>query len=167
MAFFVARENPWEEPCYTDNLPNNEAMPINYMIGKSSKGFVAFVPVSRFGQITLIHSCNFLEIPLGLKFVSGNFLVAQQYQQLAGGLIGFGRDPLQLTESIYRTYMQLMKRTQALRVTKDYPEPFNYIGFCTWNTFYSSVDEQGVKDLARGKFHSENRIRHISVSNSR
>jgi hypothetical protein len=152
VNFFMSDQTPWEEPCYLDHLPNNDYLPITYMLGQTSVGFIAFVPICRFGQISVIRSCSFLEIPQGLKFLSGNYLENQQYAQLAGGLIGFGEDPLELSESIFRTYMQLVKRTQALRATKEYPQAYEYMGFCTWNTFYSSVDNQGVLDLAENNF---------------
>ncbi|HEY3372257.1 MAG TPA: Sip1-related alpha-galactosidase [Prolixibacteraceae bacterium] len=48
--------------------------------------------------------------------------------------IGFGDDPYQLFESLYSAGMEMMGKDENLRVKKSYPEPLEYIGWCTWNS---------------------------------
>ncbi len=154
-GLFVPGQSSWQNPVMVGLLPDNEDLPISYLLGQLGAGVVSFVPVDRFGQITTIRACSFLEFPNGVKFVSGDFLNGQKYDRLAGGLVAFGEDPVELTGTIYKTYMQLINRMHALREKKDYPEAYEYIGFCTWNTFYQAVDMQGVKDLLEGNFTSK------------
>jgi raffinose synthase len=47
--------------------------------------------------------------------------------------IAFGNNPFELFERIYRTSLEFMGKGENLRVKKKFPEPFNYIGWCTWN----------------------------------
>jgi len=165
MALFEPHQDSWQRSVATDALPDNEDFPMSYMLAKRDSNIVAFVPVDRFGQITTIRCCSFMAIrkskqrtepiPNGVKFVSGTFMPACKYDHLAGGLVAFGEDPIELSASIYKTYMHLICRRHALRETKTYPEPFEYIGFCTWNTFYAGVDMRGVKDLLEENFTAE------------
>ncbi|MEX2683606.1 MAG: Sip1-related alpha-galactosidase [Candidatus Sigynarchaeota archaeon] len=155
MGFFIPYQTSWQHPEMAGLLPDNESLPISYLLGQLGGGIVSFVPVDRFGQITTIRACSFLDFPNGVKFVSGNFLNAQKYDRLAGGLVAFGEDPIELSETIFRIYMQLINRVHAMREKKEYPEIFEYLGFCTWNTFYQAVDMQGIKDLLEENFTSK------------
>jgi raffinose synthase Sip1-like protein/putative addiction module component len=153
LNLFDANQDPWQEPVFVSNLPNNEELSISYLVGKIKEhSYVSFVPVNRYGQRSLIRSCSLLDLPKSLKFVSGNYLDAQKYNFLAGGLIQFGEDPLQLTGKIFEVYMNLVDRPHVLRKFKPYPTPFEYLGFCTWNTFYRAVDIQAIRDLAEENF---------------
>jgi hypothetical protein len=148
LAFFDPSQSPWQEPSFCDHLPNNDSLKISYMMGKIKQGCVGFIPTNRFGQRSLIHTCSFLDFPHGLKFISGNYLPSQKYDFLAGGLIVFDSDPTILTQNGMQVYMELVKRPYVLRVNKEYPEIFEYLGFCTWNTFYQAVDMEGMNILA-------------------
>jgi hypothetical protein len=153
MGFFQPRQNAWQEPCFLNEPPNNENLPISYLMGKLSNGHCfGVVPTNRFGQQSLIRSCELLDFPLGLKIVSGNFVPRQKYDHLAGALILFGEDPIHVSEEIFTAYMRLLNRPYVLREFKEYPEMFEYLGFCTWNTFYAAVDIQGIRDLAQENF---------------
>lgn len=48
--------------------------------------------------------------------------------------IGFGKDPYQLFEDLYHEGLKMMGKEENIREKKTYPEPFNYIGWCTWNS---------------------------------
>lgn len=48
--------------------------------------------------------------------------------------IGFGDDPYTLFEELYQTGLKMMGKEENLRAKKEFPEPFNYIGWCTWNS---------------------------------
>ena len=49
-------------------------------------------------------------------------------------VIGFGDDPYKLFENIYSAGLKMMGKAENLRAQKVYPEPFEYIGWCTWNS---------------------------------
>jgi len=48
--------------------------------------------------------------------------------------IGFGDDPYKLFESLYSAGLEMMGKSENMRVKKTYPEPLEYIGWCTWNS---------------------------------
>jgi hypothetical protein len=166
QGLFSVGQHSWQNPAMAGLLPDNENLPISYLLAQMGSSVAAFVPVDRFGQMTTIRACSFLDFPNGVKFVSGNFLNAQKYDRLAGGLVAFGEDPVELSGTIYKAYMQLVNRVHALRENKAYPEPYEYIGFCTWNTFYQAVDMPGIKDLLEGNFTAKagsDRFRYLIV----
>jgi hypothetical protein len=152
LSFFDPSQNCWIEPGFIHELPDNEKLPIDFILAQHRQGTIAFLPINRFGQISTLRSCQFLDNPLGLKILSGNYLSQGNNQFIAGGLISFGEDPITISKNIYHYYMTLINRSYALREYKEYPEPYEYIGFCTWNTFYGSVDMQSIKDLAEENF---------------
>jgi len=155
IPYFSPQQDAWQYPCLTTRLVNNDRIPISYLLGKVGGNVVACLGINRYGQRGILRASNLGEIPHGLKFVSGNYLPAQKYEHLSGGLIAFGDDPYAVTERIFRTDMEILKRTHVLRVTKEYPEIFEYLGFCTRNTFHTDMDEAGIKDLAANNFTKE------------
>jgi hypothetical protein len=156
MSFFDPSQNAWQEPCFSKSLPNNEFLKISYLMGRFQSTAVAFVPTNRDGQRSIIRTCNLLEIPHGIKFVCGDFMEHQQYASIAGGLLVFDQDPAILTKKSFEYYMYLVNRPYVLRWFKEYPELFEYIGFCTWNTFYAAVDMEGIQDLAAENLTAKN-----------
>ena len=63
-------------------------------------------------------------------------------------------------------YMHLVHRPYVLRWNKEYPEPFEYLGFCTWNTFYRDQSEEHLRTLAEKNFTEEsgsNRFKYMIV----
>ncbi len=153
VSLFDPSQNSWENPAYSDVLPDREELPITYMLAKmDGDAMAAFVPVNCDGQVTTIRCCQFLDFQHGVKFVSGTFMKDGTYTSLAGGLIAFGNDPVVLTKDAFTLYMTLVGNTRAMRPCKRYPEAFEYMGFCTWNTFYNAVDIQGIRDLAEENF---------------
>ena len=72
--------------------------------------------------------------------------------------IGFGEDPYQLFESLYSAGLEMMGKSENMRVKKTYPEPLEYIGWCTWNSSQNgkNLDEehllQGAATFTDNKF---------------
>jgi raffinose synthase len=61
--------------------------------------------------------------------------------------VGFGENPYQLFEQLYRAGLKMMGKAENLRSKKSYPKQFDYIGWCTWNSLGSKkLDEQHVLD---------------------
>lgn len=68
-----------------------------------------------------------------------------------GLALGFGKDPFELFERIYRTVLQETGRKNNLRTEKKFPEPFTYIGWCTWNASDNGkkLNDQLLLDAAK------------------
>jgi raffinose synthase len=47
--------------------------------------------------------------------------------------LGFGKDPYLLFEQLFESAMEFSGMGENLRKKKTFPEPFNYLGWCTWN----------------------------------
>ncbi len=60
----------------------------------------------------------------------------------------WGGDPYAAVNRVFRAAMAFMDSPGKLRTEKPYPEIFDYIGWCSWNAFYKSVDERQVIDAA-------------------
>jgi hypothetical protein len=43
-------------------------------------------------------------------------------------------------ESGYRFAMEIMNNNSNLRSKKQFPEPFNYLGYCTWNAMCDQME---------------------------
>ena len=53
--------------------------------------------------------------------------------------------------------------TTRMRCEKRYPEPFRYLGWCTWEEFRKDIDEQTLLDAARAIEESEVPVRYVLV----
>jgi len=63
-------------------------------------------------------------------------------------VIGWGDEPYKLINDAYAFGLKTMKAADpehiigSLRVDKNFPKIFRYLGWCSWNTYYQKVDEQ-------------------------
>jgi len=48
--------------------------------------------------------------------------------------IGFGTNPYELFSKLYSAGLKMMGKSENLRIAKTFPEPLEYIGWCTWNS---------------------------------
>ncbi len=68
--------------------------------------------------------------------------------------IGWGDDPYKLVDDIYAFGFKVMKQADAqgvigdLRVNKPFPEIFKYLGWCSWNAYYTAVNEKKLIESA-------------------
>ncbi|HME56292.1 MAG TPA: Sip1-related alpha-galactosidase [Candidatus Lokiarchaeia archaeon] len=153
MDFFNTGQHAFHDSGISATFPTNDRLSITYLLTCLDSGAsVGYVPVNRFGQRTLIRCCELLELPVGLKFVSGTYLKAGSYEKMAGGILAIGDDPVLLSKRIFELYMQLVNRSHVLRWYKEYPEMFEYLGFCTWNTFYRNVSHAKMEELCEKNF---------------
>jgi raffinose synthase len=48
--------------------------------------------------------------------------------------VGFDTNPYELFNKLYRAGLKMMGKPENIRENKTYPEPLEYIGWCTWNS---------------------------------
>ncbi len=58
-------------------------------------------------------------------------------------------DPFVLPERNVKVGMAALGTPYQTRLHKRYPEPFEYLGWCSWDAFYRDVSAQGILDKAR------------------
>ncbi len=58
--------------------------------------------------------------------------------------IAFGSDPYSTINNLYETSLTYMGKSENLRKNKTYPILFESLGWCTWNAFQHSVNEEKI-----------------------
>jgi hypothetical protein len=74
-----------------------------------------------------------------------------------------GDDPFPLPALNVETGMQARGTPFQTRFDKRYPEPFEYLGWCSWDAFYHDVSAEGVLDKARELWDKEVPVRWMIV----
>ncbi len=64
-------------------------------------------------------------------------------------VLSFDKDPYLAYETAMKTAFEVLDTTKRNSKERRYPDVFNYLGFCTWNAFYSDVNEDGVMQKAK------------------
>ena len=121
--------NSWTKPMPMEagsKMPEDD---VQFYYWQYSDGvYGAAVPLSGNGFRTTLGSNG---TKWGSKAVS--YADNKNIDSIPSMAIAFGKDPFELFERIYRTALESMGKGENLRVKKKFPEPFNYIGWCTWN----------------------------------
>ncbi len=79
-----------------------------------------------------------------LQLVQSSFDVKFKPEEVPVVAIAWGKNPFEIIHTVYRCGMNFMGNPGKLRVDKPYPDIFDYIGWCSWNTYYSNVSEEKV-----------------------
>jgi len=72
--------------------------------------------------------------------------------------VGFGSDPYKLFEQLYESGLKMMGKAENLRKNKTYPKPFEYLGWCTWNSSEMGKDLSDKFLLDAAKSFNDNKI---------
>ncbi|MBN2262113.1 MAG: hypothetical protein JW735_04315 [Prolixibacteraceae bacterium] len=128
--------NSWTKPIKVSSPAELHDWDVQFFYWQYADGlYGAAIPLSGNGFRTTLgtHNSNF-----GAK--------ARTHTQLANTdsiplmAIGFGNNPHQLFANLYRDALKIMGKTENLRDNKIFPEPFEYIGWCTWNASHNGRD---------------------------
>ncbi len=60
-------------------------------------------------------------------------------------VVAFGTDPYEVVDRASRAAMVAIGGTARPRVEKKFPEPLEYLGWCTWDAFYRDVNAKGIR----------------------
>jgi raffinose synthase len=68
-------------------------------------------------------------------------------------LVSFGQDPYELVQKAHESALKFLGMTAKPRGAKKFPEPLQYLGWCTWDSFYRDVNAKDIlkqlKDFKR------------------
>jgi raffinose synthase len=142
--------NSWTKPVpvhAASALPEDDVQFFYWQYNDGMYG--AAVPMSGNGFRTTLGSIG---NKWGSKAVS--YHTNDTVNHVPGMALAFGKDPFELFERIYRTVLQETGKKDNLRTEKEFPEPFTYIGWCTWNASDNGkkLDDQLLLDAAKS-FH--------------
>ena len=152
----IWRYKPWNSWTKPMPLPVASAMPeddVQFFYWQYTDGvYGAAVPMSGNGFRTTLGSNGNKWGSKAVSFYSNDTVTG-----VPGLALAFGLDPFELFERIYRTVLQETGRKNNLRTEKKFPEPFNYIGWCTWNASDNGkqLNDQLLLDAAKS-FHENN-----------
>lgn len=121
--------NSWTKPIALSTATEMPSDDVQFYYWQYADGtYGACVPLNGNGFRTTIGSNG---QKWGSKAIS--YASNKNIDTVPGIAIAFSKDPFELFERIYRTALQAMGKGENLRSLKKFPEPFNYIGWCTWN----------------------------------
>lgn len=121
--------NSWSKPMAMQAASKMPEDDVQFYYWQYADGvYGAAVPLSGNGFRTTLGNVG---TQWGSKAVS--YAPTKNIDSIPAMAIAFGKDPFELFERIYSTALQAMGKGENLRAKKKFPEPFNYIGWCTWN----------------------------------
>ncbi|HAH25857.1 MAG TPA: hypothetical protein DCL77_19220 [Prolixibacteraceae bacterium] len=145
--------NSWTKPLRVSSPAELHEWDVQFFYWKYDDGlYGAAIPLSGNGYRTTLGSDKGR---FGCKSLTYTKDAPMDIPMMA---IGFGDDPYQLFESLYAAGLEMMGKAENERVKKTYPEPLEYIGWCTWNSSQmgKTLDEdhliQGVTTFTNQHF---------------
>ncbi|MEJ7589189.1 MAG: Sip1-related alpha-galactosidase [Ferruginibacter sp.] len=146
--------NSWTKPMAMQAASKMPEDDVQFYYWQYADGvYGAALPLSGNGFRTTLGSKG---LQWGSKAVS--YAATKIMDSIPAMAIAFGKDPFELFERIYSTALKAMGKGENLRVKKTFPEPFNYMGWCTWNASENGnkLNEklllQAAKSFSDGKF---------------
>ncbi|MEO8406351.1 MAG: Sip1-related alpha-galactosidase [Chitinophagaceae bacterium] len=146
--------NSWTKPMLVTDTAKMEPWDVQFFYWQyKDSSYGAAVPLSAQGFRTTLGSEN---DKWGSKAVS--YATNKSYHYIPAMAIAFGKDPYELFARIYKQSLVYMGKGENLKAKKIFPEPFNYIGWCTWNSsdMGKNLDEEhlieGVKTFTDHHF---------------
>ena len=137
--------NSWTKPLRVSSPAELHDWDVQFFYWKYDDGlYGAAIPLSGNGYRTTLGS---EKGKFGCKSLTYTKDAPSDVPMMA---IGFGDDPYELFESLYAAGMEMMGKSENMRVKKTYPEPLEYIGWCTWNSSENGkhLDEEHLLDGA-------------------
>lgn len=119
------------------NIPNQTVSALATL--EHTEEFFEFLPVSTKNGISTLSSWeNGFTLSLTQKCKRLNKIDAPVLA------IGVGKNPYELVERLAKFSRDIFNLDFKMRSEKVFPELFRYIGWCSWDAFYKSVNESGI-----------------------
>jgi raffinose synthase len=83
-------------------------------------------------------------VPGGLELRVSTFQDGLAKAQAPVLLVSFGQDPYELVQKAHESALKFLGMTAKPRTAKKFPEPLQYLGWCTWDSFYRDVNAKGI-----------------------
>lgn len=127
----------WTKPVRIEKLADMYADDNQFFLWKTKQGiYGAIVPLSGNGYRSTIGSQD-----NNLTVVSASG-IEKETSRVPSAIIAFGTNPYELIEAAYRHTMKIMNKEENLRKNKEFPNPFEYLGYCTWDAMYDQMSEE-------------------------
>jgi len=122
--------NSWTKPVRIESPNQLPDWDVQFYYWQYTDGvYGAALPISGKGYRTTLGS---EKGKWGSKAVS--CIDHEQTGEIPALAVAFGKDPYELFRRLYRVSLASMGKGENLQINKKFPEPFGYIGWCTWNS---------------------------------
>lgn len=134
----------WTRPAFSDK-PEGFPPETQYIVWEDrAAGWGAAIPLVGGGMRT-----TFSPSKGRLAAVMASYDISLKSKGGPAAAFSWGGDPYAATRNLYRAGMDFMGNPGRLREEKKYPEIFEYIGWCSWNTYYQMVTQSLIFANAR------------------
>jgi hypothetical protein len=144
----VPSKNPmfmmWTEPFWAKSLAELPRETQYVLWQRPLNGYGAAIPLVGGGHRSALSSEKG-EVVIVASSYDSNY-VPQRVPLFAWGR---GQDPFRLTSELYAFALPVMGAPGKLRTEKPFPEMFNYLGWCSWNSYYRDINEDKLVAHAR------------------
>jgi len=142
----------WSKPVPVQSAASMPANRVQFFYWKESNGtYGAAVPLSGNGYRTTLGSQG---EKWGSKSIS--FDSHETSGEIPAIAVAYGKNPFELFKKIYNSALIAMGRGNNIRTKKTMAEPFNYIGWCTWNSSNLGKDLSEDEVIAGVKTFTDN-----------
>ncbi len=127
----------WDSFAYPDLVEELSDIPdhTHFLITKTGDFYLGTIAKCGFGQKGYISGENGK-----LRISSLGADKTREYNRIPCGSFAFSENPYETTESVYLP----VNREKEM---KDFPEIFEYLGCCTWNSLYEEVSDESIQEL--------------------
>jgi raffinose synthase len=155
IAFYRYKPwNSWTKPTKISSPDKLEAYDNQcYYWQYKDNTYGVMIPINGYGYRTTLGSSQQY---FGSKAISN--VDGHTSETVPSMVIGFGEDLYALMADVYETAMEFMGTPENLVKNKKFPEPLEYIGWCTWNAsaLGSNLNEEtvinGVNSFTKNNF---------------
>lgn len=143
-------QDPFSFPVVTGDLGTLPfEAPIVFAILRGVSGrVIGLLPLSDGGCKSLLRVENGL-----MEFRSRSFLPGFETERIPLGVVSMGSDPYEVVEGAAVSAKKVAGHCLRLRREKRYPEPFKYLGWCSWNAYLHDITQDkianSVEDLVK------------------
>lgn len=142
-AHLQEKNEGWMKPVFCSalhELPRRLAS----LLWKSEKGFLHVMPVADGDFLGELHGAAG-----GLELTVSSYTGGYRTVRTVICAMSWGEDCFALPEATLTAGFAAMGKRPRLRKDRPLPEPFHYLGWCSWDSFHKEVNAQGILQKAK------------------
>lgn len=137
----------WCRPFFADSLENIPVGTLGLLYERSTGGYGFILPVcgERFVTRLASHDGRLFADISAASWRDENGTVIDRFDE-PSFVFGEGSDPYKLLRDCAAAAVKLIGKHSMLRDERKYPELFEYLGWCSWDSMEIWVDEIGIRE---------------------
>lgn len=135
-------QSPWSFPVLLKDLSVfSEKIPVIFALAKLKDSLLSLIPASDYGYKSFLR-INGKNEKFKVKIRSRCFMENYSSKVIPLASISFGEDPYAVIKNSVLCLKENSNSGIMLRDEKKFPEVFNYLGWCSWNSYLNNVSEE-------------------------